>query len=144
MAANIVSNTSIFLSSVRFYQFPLTFPPLAEMNLDLSTNCGSQGTLTGPCMSDLPRARPDTRGALPCSQGAALGFSSEPLGDSPNLPWFCDSTKRIKRRSVWGTGMIQWMTQRRTQTAGQEIPKKKRQILILAAVKQTSSQEVHQ
>lgn len=55
MAANIVSNTSIFLSGVRFYQFPLRFPPLAEMNVDVCTNCGSQGRLTGPCLSDLPR-----------------------------------------------------------------------------------------
>lgn len=38
MAANIVGNTSVFLSGVRFYQFPLRFPPLAEMNVDVCTN----------------------------------------------------------------------------------------------------------
>lgn len=37
MTATIITSTSILLSGVRFYQFPLTFPPLAEMNLDVST-----------------------------------------------------------------------------------------------------------
>lgn len=117
------------------------FPPLAEMDLDISTKLCFPGDAEWPAQS---RYRPDTSGTIPLQPGSSTGSSSEPLSDCPSLPWFYDPTERIKRRSVWGTEMIQWMTHQGTRAEGQEITKKNRQILTLAEVKQKNSQEAHQ
>lgn len=126
MTATIITSTSILLSAVRFYQFPLTFPPLAEMNLDVSTK---------PCFPrDSDRAvcewPPQSRSRLDTSGRSPLAAREQHLAP-PLSPWVivpvCPGFMTLQKGSRGGQSKEQgWFSEWRIKELRLQVKKSQR------------------